>query len=543
MTQLVTRCPQCSTSFRITPAQIQKARGAVRCGSCLHIFNAEQNLIEGRNPKPAAPRVKTTKRAPQTPAPTQTQLPITSEPDAAVPSTAPSAAISPTPKQASIKPQAQTRPAVTPAAAKPDNLNKSDNIRPAATVAQTAPTKAAINTPKPENRRVSAPKSDSNSAPKPVSNASKIIENPKPVEPSATADGLLKFDQSQIDLESELHDDVLISDDMDNPAPKAADPDLYIAPRDSGHSLFERKLEPQTEEFVDASDESWADELLDNEPTPQTQTASDFDNPLSITRDGPSTASEIDNFTETGEQTNDFSANLTEDIKPSKRDNPTPASTQKPAATPSFELRADRSDNDEDSHAVDDFHGRLRAYDSERSALILGIHPEPVEMAAAHERPWHKRLLWGALSLLAIVALVLQVAWLQFDRYSRIEPYRGYYQSACNLIGCQMPTLRDTSKIRTFNLVVRQHAEHSNALMVDAIILNTAMFEQPYPALQLTFSDINNRPVASRLFTPKEYLRGELTGRTIMPSNQPVHLSLELVDPGPDAVNYNLVIP
>jgi len=43
---LVTACPACGTSFRITPEQLSAHRGDVRCGQCQHIFNALQQLAE-----------------------------------------------------------------------------------------------------------------------------------------------------------------------------------------------------------------------------------------------------------------------------------------------------------------------------------------------------------------------------------------------------------------------------------------------------------------------------------------------------------------
>lgn len=45
MSDAITRCPKCTTSFRITEAHLKSAKGAVRCGSCLNIFNAKENLI------------------------------------------------------------------------------------------------------------------------------------------------------------------------------------------------------------------------------------------------------------------------------------------------------------------------------------------------------------------------------------------------------------------------------------------------------------------------------------------------------------------
>jgi hypothetical protein len=142
-----------------------------------------------------------------------------------------------------------------------------------------------------------------------------------------------------------------------------------------------------------------------------------------------------------------------------------------------------------------------------------------------------------------VLVLLAQTAWMQFNRLSRIEPYRSAYGFVCPVFGCSLPTLVDRSKIRAYNLVVRNHPTTDSALIVDAIILNNALFEQPFPELVLAFSTIDDIPVASRRFKPSEYLGGELAGRDLMPQNQPVHLTLELVDPGPDAVNYRAYIP
>lgn len=39
----ITRCPNCRTAFRTTPAQLSIANGRVRCGACLTVFNATDN--------------------------------------------------------------------------------------------------------------------------------------------------------------------------------------------------------------------------------------------------------------------------------------------------------------------------------------------------------------------------------------------------------------------------------------------------------------------------------------------------------------------
>lgn len=40
-----TRCPQCQTVFRVTPAQLKVREGMVRCGRCQHAFVADKHIV------------------------------------------------------------------------------------------------------------------------------------------------------------------------------------------------------------------------------------------------------------------------------------------------------------------------------------------------------------------------------------------------------------------------------------------------------------------------------------------------------------------
>lgn len=43
---MLTRCPTCSTTFRVTPEQLKARQGRVRCGACQSVFNALDTLVE-----------------------------------------------------------------------------------------------------------------------------------------------------------------------------------------------------------------------------------------------------------------------------------------------------------------------------------------------------------------------------------------------------------------------------------------------------------------------------------------------------------------
>ncbi|MEP5175497.1 MJ0042-type zinc finger domain-containing protein, partial [Marinobacter alexandrii] len=59
---LQTQCPKCETRFRVTSEQLGIAKGKVRCGNCLSVFNAIEHQVMPRSsskPAPAQPEPET----------------------------------------------------------------------------------------------------------------------------------------------------------------------------------------------------------------------------------------------------------------------------------------------------------------------------------------------------------------------------------------------------------------------------------------------------------------------------------------------------
>lgn len=72
---MLTRCPQCATTFRVTPEQLRARQGRVRCGSCQRVFNALDTLVDAVPPPPRPAPAETalaesTLAAPEIAAPT-----------------------------------------------------------------------------------------------------------------------------------------------------------------------------------------------------------------------------------------------------------------------------------------------------------------------------------------------------------------------------------------------------------------------------------------------------------------------------------------
>lgn len=467
MANSVTRCPKCDTSFRVTEAHLNSAKGAVRCGSCLHIFNARDYLVTESGNEAITESVI------ETPA---------------------------------KKPQSKTKPA--------DSKTK-------------MPAK------------------------------SKIIAD----EDDVLIDDYMEEDR---DTEGDFGSNVIMAS--------------TFGPAES--NLFERNAsDDDDDDDANDPDESWAESLLaddDDEPK-QLKVERKPEAPpkrelfkARETRGGdsgnfygteppkpPGSRLTDDQFEFTGdsyEDDDDYEPQV--DRKQGGKGNPGPTveelesdyqdeyleeqSSYEEIDYGGNEFEPEIGDIDEiDDHAYRDQYGT-----TSNSRYLHRIEPEPVEFNIVTSYPiWQSKALWTGLVCAAALILFIQIAIFRFDDLSVVQPWRGYYAKVCSVFSCELPQLRDRSLIKSSNLVVRSHPTIDNALMVDAILRNTARFPQTFPPLDLVFIDIKNTPIAARRFEAKEYLGGELAGKSDMPVNQPVHIAIEIADPGPEAVSYFITIP
>ena len=110
--------------------------------------------------------------------------------------------------------------------------------------------------------------------------------------------------------------------------------------------------------------------------------------------------------------------------------------------------------------------------------------------------------------------------------------------SACDRLPCRYSGKIDVSQIKLLNRDVRSHPSQQNALLISAAFVNQASFDQPYPTILITLSDLSGSVVASRRFTPQEYLDNIYNRFILMESGTPVHVTLAVLDPGNDAINF-----
>jgi hypothetical protein len=118
---------------------------------------------------------------------------------------------------------------------------------------------------------------------------------------------------------------------------------------------------------------------------------------------------------------------------------------------------------------------------------------------------------------------------------------RPIVMKICELTRCNISIARQPDKIHFLRTDLVSHPEVRNALLLNAVIENQASARQPYPVLQLTFYDLNQQIVASRRFYAREYLPHDINLKSGMAPAQPVNISLQLVNPGKQAVSWKFM--
>ena len=443
----VTQCPHCRTSFRVSSTQLGAAHGAVRCGACLHVFNAAQQILDDNPLQPKAP------------------VPVAAPP---------------------VKPAAPAVAVPAPAPAPP------------------TPAAAAI-----------------------------------PTAGKATSETLWIHDDLDLDsLDEELakleQQEFQLSQEFLSLAPAAAN-----KPKDDFLKAPDR--------IDDQHDEGWAEALLRKETAPRP--ASD-----GIEPPAPSLAPPPPVFRAKP------APPVTQVVEPEPIDDEPALGSgriddEDDDLDPAFSLSADRDqdravDDDEDREheperdnfsAVKNLNKPPRAEPALRDDSLFHLSDDPLQLDWQEQRkPWGRWVGWGLLNLIGAAALATQYVAYHFNELARQDQYRPWFETLCPNIGCELPSKVEISLIKSSNLVVRSHPDFNGALVVDAIIYNRATFAQPFPLLEIRFADLNGQLLASRRFKPSEYLAGELAGQAEMPPQTPIHISLDILDPGNKAVNYSL---
>ena len=190
-------------------------------------------------------------------------------------------------------------------------------------------------------------------------------------------------------------------------------------------------------------------------------------------------------------------------------------------------------DQDDEAEQPSDF------FDDDNNQDSPQIIPDELrEEVAANDVSIGKNIAWFGGILLLSTTLLLQYFWLNRDQFVQHPSAQALIEKACLKFDCNKLTIRDPSNIELLTRNVFSHPNEKNTLMISIVLQNNAKFSQPYPMLQVNFSDIRGDDVVARRFTPTEYLETKQEEYPLLQPGTDASFNLEIQDPGKQAITY-----
>ncbi len=178
---------------------------------------------------------------------------------------------------------------------------------------------------------------------------------------------------------------------------------------------------------------------------------------------------------------------------------------------------------------------RLPAMDDTDTPILYTPDFAP---AASPYRTW-----WiTGIALLALLLILQSMTYFRGALSRDMPSMRPILSGYCAIVGCEIPLPRNADAITIESSDLKQFPDRPKEILLTALLRNRADYDQAYPSLELTLTDIADNTVAKKIFHPADYVEDRRkVERGIGPLQEAnVRLRLELLNLG--AVGYRLFV-
>jgi len=150
------------------------------------------------------------------------------------------------------------------------------------------------------------------------------------------------------------------------------------------------------------------------------------------------------------------------------------------------------------------------------------------------------RITWIVMALALTAVIVAKLS----EFYGTPIFEQPFVKSAKVRLGLQEPPAekpyRDLDQIHLVNRELKSHPFQADRLRLTATIVNRAQRVQPYPDLEIILLDASGKPISEARFIPDDYLIEGASKDSGMTPQAYLPLTLDLPDPGSEAVGFEL---
>ena len=137
--------------------------------------------------------------------------------------------------------------------------------------------------------------------------------------------------------------------------------------------------------------------------------------------------------------------------------------------------------------------------------------------------------LWMTGSLLLFLSLMAQVLYFQrVEIAARLPGLKPLLLSYCDLLQCSIPLPHKAELTSIESSDLEADPQQEKIITLNALLHNRAPYTQAYPSLELSLTDLEDRVVVRRTFTPSEYLKTGEDEKKGFAANREISIKLRL---------------
>jgi predicted Zn finger-like uncharacterized protein len=115
--------------------------------------------------------------------------------------------------------------------------------------------------------------------------------------------------------------------------------------------------------------------------------------------------------------------------------------------------------------------------------------------------------LWWAFAIVLLLAAILQSLYFLRNELALYYPAtKPYLEQACQQLNCKVELPKKIEFIVIDDSDIQEDAQHAGLIWLSSTLVNQAAFNQAYPNLELTLTDVEDKPKLRRIILPREYL-------------------------------------
>jgi predicted Zn finger-like uncharacterized protein len=147
--------------------------------------------------------------------------------------------------------------------------------------------------------------------------------------------------------------------------------------------------------------------------------------------------------------------------------------------------------------------------------------------------------LWVLIVVLLLLALAAQLTYYMRDKLAANFPeIRPLLAQACDALDCTLSLPRDNKQVLILGSDLQ--TENEGSLSLEVTLANRASYAMAWPVLELTLTDVEDQPLARRMFAPSEYLPSSKMETAGIQARTEVPFNLQLQSKGLKAAGYRL---